>query len=59
MTREWPYKDVKPRVIAEKYMEDSSSIVLKDYKFYCFNGKPEFVQLSEGMEKQVRHLWLF
>src|SRR4051812_46457707 len=34
-TREWPYKGVKPRVIAEKYMEDSSSVVLKDYKFYC------------------------
>jgi hypothetical protein len=51
-TREWPYKHVKPRVIAEKYMEDASSVVLKDYKFYCFNGKPEFVQLSEGMENQ-------
>jgi hypothetical protein len=49
--REWPYKNVKPRVIAETYMEDPSSVVLKDYKFYCFNGKPEFVQLSEGMEK--------
>ncbi|ULT56201.1 glycosyl transferase [Neobacillus drentensis] len=49
--REWPYKNVKPRVIAEKYMRDPSSIVLKDYKFYCFNGKPEFVQLSQGMEK--------
>ena len=49
--REWPYKNVKPRVIAEKYMQDPSSIVLKDYKFYCFNGKPEFVQLSQGMEK--------
>jgi hypothetical protein len=49
--REWPYKNVKPRVIAETYMEDPSSVVLKDYKLYCFNGKPEFVQLSEGMEK--------
>ncbi|WP_026567973.1 ATP-grasp fold amidoligase family protein [Bacillus sp. UNC41MFS5] len=51
-TREWVYKDVKPRIIAEKYMKDASSVVLKDYKFYCFNGKPEFVQLSEGMENQ-------
>ncbi|MBI0577475.1 glycosyl transferase [Neobacillus cucumis] len=49
--REWPYKNIKPRVIAEKYMEDPTSIVLKDYKFYCFNGKPGFVQLSEGMER--------
>lgn len=36
--REWPYKDVKPRVIAEKYMEDSSTGELRDYKFFCFGG---------------------
>lgn len=37
--REWAYKDVKPRVIAEKYMEDKNSKDLKDYKFFCFDGK--------------------
>lgn len=37
--REWPYKNVKPRIIAEKYMEDTRSLDLKDYKFFCFNGK--------------------
>ena len=37
--REWPYKDVPPRVIAEKYMIDDSGVELKDYKFLCFNGK--------------------
>lgn len=36
--REWPYKDVKPRIIAEKYMEDSSTSELRDYKFFCFGG---------------------
>ena len=36
--REWPYKNVKPRIIAEKYMEEASSNELKDYKFFCFNG---------------------
>lgn len=36
--REWPYKDVKPRIIAEKYMEDNSEN-LNDYKFMCFDGK--------------------
>ena len=34
--REWPYKNVKPCIIAEKYMEDSISKDLKDYKFFCF-----------------------
>ena len=36
--REWPYKDVKPRIIAEKYMVDESEYELKDYKFFCFDG---------------------
>lgn len=37
--REWPYKEVKPRIIAEKYMTDSPDTKdLTDYKFYCFNG---------------------
>ena len=37
--REWPYKDIKPRIIAEKYMEDSVYGELRDYKFFCFNGE--------------------
>ena len=37
--REWPYKDVRPRVIAEKFMTDETGIELKDYKFMCFNGQ--------------------
>lgn len=41
--REWPYKNVKPRVIAEKYMVDESGEELKDYKFFCFNGEPKII----------------
>lgn len=37
-TREMPYKHVKPRIIAEKYMVDESGTELKDYKFFCFDG---------------------
>lgn len=37
--REWPYKNVKPRIIAEEYMSDESGEDLKDYKFFCFMGK--------------------
>ena len=36
--REWPYKNVKPRIIAEEYMEDSTTHDLRDYKFFAFNG---------------------
>ena len=37
--REWPYKNVKPRIIIEKYMEEKNYSQLNDYKFMCFNGK--------------------
>lgn len=37
--REWPYKNVKACVIAEKYMVDSRFNELRDFKFFCFNGK--------------------
>lgn len=36
--REWPYKNIKPKIIAEQYMVDDSGMKLKDYKFFCFNG---------------------
>ncbi len=37
--REWPYKNIKPRILAETYMTDSDDATeLTDYKFYCFNG---------------------
>lgn len=39
MNREWPYKDVPPRIIAEKYMEDETG-GLRDFKVFCFNGVP-------------------
>lgn len=50
--REWSYKDIPRCVIAEKYMEDKSQCTLKDYKFYCFNGEPKFLYVSEGLENQ-------
>jgi len=37
--REWPYKGLKPRIIAEEYLEDSCTEELRDYKFFCFNGE--------------------
>ena len=45
-SREWPYKDVKPCIIAEKYMVDESGVELKDYKWYCFNGTPRFLLIT-------------
>lgn len=50
--REWPYKDVKPRIIAEEYMIDESGYELKDYKFFCFNGEPKmmFIATDRGSD---------
>lgn len=48
--REWPYKNVKPRIIAEKYMDPKSEKGLVDYKFFCFNGVPKLIYVSEGLE---------
>lgn len=50
--REWPYKDVKPRIVAEKYIEDDDDRELRDYKFYCFDGEPYSLLLAtERQEK--------
>ena len=43
--REWPYKNIKPRIICDKFMVDESGTALKDYKFMCFNGEPKIVQV--------------
>lgn len=50
--REWPYKNVRPRIICEKYLVDESEVELKDYKFFCFNGSPEllFVASNRGID---------
>lgn len=37
-TREWPYKDVPPCILAEEYMEDTKTHELRDYKYFCFDG---------------------
>jgi hypothetical protein len=43
--REWPYKNVKPRIIAEEYLSEAGNDAIVDYKFYCFNGVPLFCQV--------------
>ncbi len=48
--REWPYKNVEPKIIIEEYMEDNNNISMRDYKFFCFDGKPKMMYISEGLE---------
>ena len=43
--QEWAYKDVKPRLIAEKYLKEDERSSLIDYKFYCFDGVAKFLEV--------------
>lgn len=51
--KEYPYRYASHRYIAEKYITDESGYELKDYKFFCFNGKPRYVQLD--FDRQTNH----
>ena len=48
VSREWAYKGVKPRMIAEAYLGDD----VADYKFFCFNGKPELLFVATERQKE-------
>lgn len=52
--REWPYKNVPKRVIAEKYIDPQpASLDLPDYKFFCFNGDPKYCQVISGRNEKM------
>lgn len=50
--REWPYKDVKPRVFAEQYLENSGDRDLREYKFFCFDGVPRLMFVASQRQDQ-------
>ena len=49
--KEYPYRNVKPRIIAERYMEDESGYELKDYKIFCFDGEPKYLFVATGRQQ--------
>ena len=54
VAREWPYKDIPRKIIAEKLMFDETQMSgLRDYKFYCFGGEPKFLYVSLGMDNHA------
>ena len=50
--QEWAYKDVKPRIIIEKYLEQIDQKSLTDFKFYCFDGKAKFIDIHTDREDE-------
>ena len=51
--REYPYKDVHGRIIAEKFLQDSHGGEVRDYKFFCFNGKPRLLFIASDRFKSA------
>lgn len=49
-SKEYPYKNVPHRFLAEEYMEDESGYELKDYKFFCSNGEVKFLFVATGRQ---------
>lgn len=52
--REWPYKNVERKILAEQYMVDESGYELKDYKFFCFNGRVEYCKVDFNRSTEHR-----
>lgn len=53
-SREWGYKHVRPRIIAEQYMEDTATGALNDYKFFCFDGVPRVMYVGSDRATGVK-----
>lgn len=52
--REYPYKNIKPCIIAEKYMESYDGRGIKDYKFFCFDGEPRIMFVATDRATDVK-----
>ena len=52
--REYPYKHVKPRIIAEKFMVPEGLKDIEDYKFFCFNGEPKIMFVATDRSTDCR-----
>ncbi len=57
-SREKVYKNIKPRVLAEKYLIGGER-GMTDYKFYCFGGEPKFIYVSVGLDDHATALISF
>lgn len=51
------YKDIKPKIIIEKFIQNKSGI-LYDYKFWCFNGEPKYIQFRDDWKADLKMAFL-
>lgn len=52
--REWPYKHVKPQIIAEPFIEDLELQEARDYKFFCFEGRVKLLYVATDRINQEK-----
>jgi hypothetical protein len=51
--KEWQYKNIEPRVLVEELLLDENGQLPLDYKFHCFNGRVQFIQVD--IDRHVEH----
>lgn len=56
---EMQYKDVKPKILVEKYLANEDGSYPADYKLYCFHGEPKAIQYVADREKEVHSMGFF
>lgn len=55
VSREWNYKDIPPRIVVERVIRDSAGNLPSDYRFFCFDGRPEFLMMDFGVITDEGH----
>lgn len=56
ISREWPYKNVQPKIMAEAVLVNEEIGDLYDYKFYCFHGEPKIMYIAHGRQSDTCYL---
>ena len=54
---EYHYKDIKPLIICEEFLDDFENEVPLDYKFSCFNGKPLYVGIYANRKTKLQRVF--
>lgn len=56
--REWAYKNIQPKILIEKFMVDNEGEIPRDYKFFCFSGKPMIIQIdNDRYQEHTRNFY--
>lgn len=58
-SREWPYKNVQRRIMAEEFLEDKETGELRDYKFFCFDGVVKALFVATERQKREEPFFNF